>query len=77
MRGEDLSKHSSKKSIFLHLIPSFPVLIGYIFLGPIAEAEGYPSFVANLIVLGTSYLIFELGYMLGRYAEHRDWLKVA
>ncbi len=60
----DSEQHSIKKSIVLHLLPGFLLLIFFIIVAPILGSHGFPSIFSLLI--GTVFILFpfEFGYLL-------------
>ena len=61
---DDLEQHSLGKSILLHLLPGFFVVLFYILTAPLALKFGLPTFFALMVGLGIVLIPFELGYLL-------------
>jgi len=64
MNQDQIKKHSTAQSLFLHLLPG--ILVGcfyFLALKPVAKM-GYPSFFAQFLAFAIILIPFELGFLL-------------
>jgi hypothetical protein len=64
MKQDQIEKHSTARSIFMHLLPG--ILVGafyFLALKPVARM-GYPSFFAQFLAFALILVPFELGFLL-------------